>query len=34
MLLNSQALLAFDRSDEKINITPEVVDLVNKDQKK
>ena len=34
MLLNSQALLAFDRSDEKINITPEVVDLINKDQKK
>ena len=34
MLLNSQALLAFDRSDEKINITPEGVDLINKDQKK
>ena len=34
ILLNSQALLAFDRSDEKINITPEVVDLINKDQKK
>ncbi len=34
MLLNSQALLAFDRSDEKINLTPEVVDLINKEQKK
>ncbi len=33
MLLNSQALLAFDRSDEKINLTPEVVDLINKEQK-
>ena len=28
MLLNSQALLAFDRTDEKINLTPEVVDLL------
>ncbi|MFL2732883.1 MAG: OmpH family outer membrane protein [Gammaproteobacteria bacterium] len=34
MLLNSQALLAFDRTDEKINLTPEVVDLINKEQKK
>ena len=34
MLLNSQALLAFDRSDEKVNLTPEVVDLINKEQKK
>ena len=34
MLLNAQALLAFDRSDEKINLTPEVVDLINKEQKK
>ncbi len=34
MLLNSQALLAFDRSDEKINLTPEVVDLINKEQRK
>ena len=34
LLLNSQALLAFDRSDEKINLTPEVVDLINKEQKK
>ena len=33
MLLNSQALLAFDRSDEKVNLTPEVVDLINKEQK-
>ena len=33
MLLNSQALLAFDRSDEKLNLTPEVVDLINKEQK-
>ena len=33
MLLNSQALLAFDRTDEKINLTPEVVDLINKEQK-
>ena len=33
MLLNSQALLAFDRSDEKINLTPEVVDLINIEQK-
>ena len=33
MLLNSQALLAFDRADEKINLTPEVVDLINKEQK-
>ena len=31
MLLNSQALLAFDRSDEKVNLTPEVVDLINKE---
>jgi hypothetical protein len=34
MLLNSQALLAFDRADEKVNLTPEVVDLINKEQKK
>ena len=34
MLLNSQALLAFDRTDEKVNLTPEVVDLINKEQKK
>ncbi len=34
MLLNSQALLAFDRSDEKVNLTPEVVNLINKEQKK
>lgn len=34
MLLNSQALLAFDRSDKKVNLTPEVVDLINKEQKK
>ena len=34
MLLNSQALLAFDRSDEKVNLTPEVIDLINKEQKK
>jgi len=34
MLLNAQALLAFDRSDEKKNLTPEVVDLINKEQKK
>ena len=34
MLLNSQALLAFDRADEKVNLTPEVVDLRNKEQKK
>ena len=34
MLLNSQALLAFDRSHEKVNLTPEVVDLINKEQKK
>ena len=34
MLLNSQALLAFYRTDEKINLTPEVVDLINKEQKK
>jgi len=33
MLLNSQALLAFDRTDEKINLTPEVVDLINKERK-
>ena len=33
MLLNSQALLAFDRADEKVNLTPEVVDLINKEQK-
>ena len=33
MLLNSQALLAFDRSDETVNLTPEVVDLINKEQK-
>ena len=33
MLLNSQALLAFDRSDEKVNLTPEVIDLINKEQK-
>ena len=33
MLLNSQALLAFDRTDEKINLTPEVVDLINKESK-
>tara|TARA_B100001109_G_scaffold255050_1_gene256529 strand:- start:1962 stop:2486 length:525 start_codon:yes stop_codon:yes gene_type:complete len=33
LLLNSQALLAFDRTDEKINLTPEVVDLINKEQK-
>ena len=33
MLLNSQALLAFDRADEKINLTPEVVDLINKEHK-
>ena len=33
LLLNSQALLAFDRADEKINLTPEVVDLINKEQK-
>ena len=33
MLLNSQALLEFDRTDEKINLTPEVVDLINKEQK-
>jgi len=33
MLLNSQALLAFDRTDEKVNLTPEVVDLINKEQK-
>jgi outer membrane protein len=34
MLLNSQALLAFDRTDKKVNLTPEVVDLINKEQKK
>ncbi len=34
MLLNSQALLAFDRADEKVNLTPEVVDLINEEQKK
>ena len=34
LLLNSQALLAFDRSDEKVNLTPEVIDLINKEQKK
>ena len=34
MLLNSQALLAFDRADEKVNLTPEVVDLINQEQKK
>ena len=34
MLLNAQALLVYDRSDEKINLTPEVVDLINKEQKK
>ena len=34
MLLNSQALLAFDRADEKVNLTPAVVDLINKEQKK
>ena len=34
MLLNSHALLAFDRADEKVNLTPEVVDLINKEQKK
>ena len=34
LLFNSQALLAFDRADEKINLTPEVVDLINKEQKK
>tara|TARA_B100002019_G_C21265143_1_gene598997 strand:- start:57 stop:614 length:558 start_codon:yes stop_codon:yes gene_type:complete len=34
MLLNAQALLAFDRTDDKINLTPEVVDLINKEQKK
>ena len=34
MLLNSQALLAFDRADEKVNLTPVVVDLINKEQKK
>ena len=34
MLLNSQALLAFDRPDEKVNLTPEVIDLINKEQKK
>ena len=33
LLLNSQALLAFDRTDEKINLTPEVVDLINQEQK-
>ena len=33
MLLNSQALLAFDRADEKVNLTPGVVDLINKEQK-
>ena len=33
MLLNSQALLAFDRTDKKVNLTPEVVDLINKEQK-
>ena len=34
MLLNSQALLAFDRTDKKVNLTPDVVDLINKEQKK
>ena len=34
LLLNAQALLAFDRTDDKINLTPEVVDLINKEQKK
>lgn len=34
MLLNAQALVAYDRSDDKINLTPEVVDLINKEQKK
>ena len=34
LLLNSQAPLAFDRSDEKVNLTPEVIDLINKEQKK
>ena len=33
MLLNSQALLGFGRTDEKIDLTPEVVDLINKEQK-
>ena len=34
MLLSAQALVAYDRGDDKINITPEVVDLINKEQKK
>ena len=34
MLLSAQALVAYDRGDDKINITPEVVDLKNKEQKK
>ena len=34
MILNYQDLLAFDRADEKVNLTPEVVDLINKEQKK
>ena len=34
LLFNSQALLSYDRSDDKIDITPEVIELLNKEQKK
>ena len=33
LLFNSQALLAYDVADTEINITPEVIDLVNKANK-
>ena len=33
LLFNSQALLAYDVSNTAINITPEVIDLVNKANK-
>ena len=34
LLINSQAILSIDDTDKNLNITPEVIELVNKEQKK
>ena len=34
LVITNQAVLAFDRNDENLNITPQVIEAVNKEQKK